>query len=75
MTRQRSTAGPRQLLDARARYVSEQQVFRHVTERHLEHLRAAQPLRWSLGMERGRSMPFDALIDLALDTCHRAPEA
>jgi predicted ATPase/DNA-binding SARP family transcriptional activator len=62
-----------QLLGARVRYVSERKVFRRITERHLETLRAAQPLRWSLGMERGRSMTFDALIDLALDTCDLAP--
>ena len=61
-----------QLLDARVRYRSERRVFRHITERHLETLQTTQSLRWSLGMERGRSMAFDALIDLALDVCHSA---
>src|SRR4051794_37002108 len=39
------------LVDARSRYRSEQRVFRQVTDGHLERLRSAQPLRWSLGME------------------------
>jgi hypothetical protein len=61
-----------ELLDARVRYASEQKAFRHITEHYIERLRAAQPLRWSLGMERGRSMTFDELIDLALSACDAA---
>jgi hypothetical protein len=54
---------------ARVQYSSERLQFQRITERHIERLRTAQPLRWSLGVERGRSMDYDALIDLALEAC------
>ena len=60
------------LLDARARYLSERQCSGTSPSATSRACATAQPLRWSLGMERGRSMAFDALIDLALDVCDPA---
>jgi tetratricopeptide (TPR) repeat protein len=65
--------GAEELHNARVRLHSERLQFEQITERHIEKLRARQPLRWTLGVERGRSMTYDELIDLALGACDPAP--
>jgi hypothetical protein len=64
--------GAEKLYDSKLRFDSERLVFQRVTELGIETLRAEHPLRWTLGLERGRTLAFDALIDLAIANCDRA---
>jgi hypothetical protein len=56
--------------NSRVRYRSQQIQFQRITESHIDTPHSPQPLRWTLGVERGHAMAYEALIDLALKACN-----